>query len=345
MSKKIWRGGMIGAGAWSEIQLTAWNGVVDAEIVALTDRHPERRNPVVQRYNIPQAFDDFEAMLDQAELDFVDICTRPYSHALLTKLAAERGLPVLCQKPFCENLEEATKIVEFCDQAGARLMILENFRWQAWYRQAKAVLESGALGKPFFARLHKRSRMTLPRFENRQAYLAEMPRFAVYEMGVHYLDTFRFLFGEPDSVYARTHHISPYVKGEDVQFITMGYRDLTCLINHSWASVPVPTVDKPEEEDDIAPPPRLEVDGTGGTLILLADGSMHLYSDSDHQQWQFSWDTRSESRIAVQQHFIDCLDSGADFETSGAETLKTMALVYACYLSAEENRVVELNQQ
>ena len=132
------------------------------------------------------------------------------------------------------------------------------------------------------------------------------------------------------------------MKGEDVQFITMGYPDLTCLINHSWASVPVPTVDKPEEKDDIAPPPRLEVDGTEGTLILLADGSMHLYSDSDHQQWQFSWDTRSESRIAVQQHFIDCLESGAEFETSGAETLKTMALVYACYLSAEEGRVVDL---
>jgi predicted dehydrogenase len=41
------------------------------------------------------------------------------------------------------------------------------------------------------------------------------------------------------------------------------------------------------------------------------------------------------------QHFIDCLESGAEFETSGVETLKTMALVYAAYLSAEEGRVVD----
>jgi predicted dehydrogenase len=38
MSNRMWRGGMIGAGAWSEIQLTAWAGVENAEIVALCDR-------------------------------------------------------------------------------------------------------------------------------------------------------------------------------------------------------------------------------------------------------------------------------------------------------------------
>jgi predicted dehydrogenase len=43
----------------------------------------------------------------------------------------------------------------------------------------------------------------------------------------------------------------------------------------------------------------------------------------------------------AQQHFVDCLDSGAEFETSGAQTLKTMMLVYACYLSAEESRIVD----
>lgn len=48
MAKKIWRGGMIGAGAWSNVQLDAWAGVENAKIVALTDRHPERRNPVVE---------------------------------------------------------------------------------------------------------------------------------------------------------------------------------------------------------------------------------------------------------------------------------------------------------
>ena len=96
MSKKIWRGGMIGAGDWSEIQLNAWAGVTNAEIVALCDRHPERREPIVQRFDIPQGYNDFEIMLDQAELDFVDICTQPFSHAELLIMVADRDLAVLC---------------------------------------------------------------------------------------------------------------------------------------------------------------------------------------------------------------------------------------------------------
>jgi predicted dehydrogenase len=66
-----------------------------------------------------------------------------------------------------------------------------------------------------------------------------------------------------------------------------------------------------------------------------------LVTDTDRQEWQFPSETVHESFVSAQQHFVDCLESGADFETSGSETLKTMALVYACYRSAEEERPVD----
>ena len=339
MAGKIWRGGMIGAGAWSEIQLKAWEEVKNAEIVALADRHPERRDPFIKKFNISMAFDDFETMLDQADLDFVDICTRPYSHASLTKLAVKRGLPVLCQKPFCESLEEARALVEYCDEAGVRLMVNENFRWQSWYRKVKELLDAGELGEPFITRIHRRLRISLPKFEHRQTYMKDMPRWAVYEVGVHYLDTLRYLFGEPETIFCRLHQMGPGIKGEDVQIITLGYKNLTCLINQSFASVPVPGIDKPEDTSDAwSIAHGLQIDGTRGTLVLKPSGSLHLYTDTDHRQWEFPADTLAQSRVAPQQHFIDCLESGAEFETSGKETLKTMALVYAAYKSAEERK-------
>jgi predicted dehydrogenase len=347
MSKKMWRGGMVGAGAWSEVQLTAWAGVPNAEIVALTDRHPDRRDPVVQRFKIPDTFDDFETMLDEAELDFVDICVRPYSHAPLTMLAAEQGLSVLCQKPFCQSLEEAQEVVTFSDQAGARLMINENWRWQAWYRKCKELLDSGAIGEPFLGKIFQRTRSTLPHGfkDHPQAYFADMPRLALYELGVHYLDTLRYIFGDPDTVYARLHRISPYIQGEDVELVILGYETLTCYIDNSWASVQVPGMDISEGAQSGGLLSRLEIDGTEGTLAMKADGSLHALTDKEHQRWEFSAQhTKPESHIAAQQHFIDCLETGAEFETSGAETLKTMALVYAAYLSAEEGRVVDPNE-
>ena len=114
--------------------------------------------------------------------------------------------------------------------------------------------------------------------------------------------------------------------------------------SYRWASVPVPGLDHPGAEGpELASPPRLEIDGTEGTLALGADGWMRLFSDGGYQEWYFSEDTWPASRAAAQQHFIDCLESGAEFETSGAETLRTMGLVYACYQSAKENQTVDLS--
>ena len=174
--------------------------------------------------------------------------------------------------------------------------------------------------------------------------MAEMPRFVLYEDG-------RPLFGYLSlSVWGTQLGIRAfalrqrYIMGEDVQLITLGYQGLTVLINHCWASVPVPGLDHPgAERPELASPPRLEIDRTEGTLALGADGWMRLFSDSGYQEWYFSEDTRPASRAAAQQHFIDYLESGAEFEASGAETLKTMGLVYACYQSAEENQTVDLS--
>ena len=343
---------MIGAGAWSQTQLTAWEGVENAEVVALCDRHPERRRPMAEQFNIPHEFDDVQAMLDEAKLDFVDICTRPYSHAPLARLAAQRGLPVLCQKPFCTSLKEARELVEFFREANTRIMVNENYRWQAWYRKIKDVLASsagrdghsieGSLGRIFMARLHKRGRVTIPKIRSRQAYMAEMPRLIIYEMGVHYLDTFRFLFGDPETIYARTHHISSHIVGEDVMLITLGYGNMTAQIDCSWASRPVPGLDRGKIKGD--PAPIFEIDGAKGTLILTADNCAHLFSDSGDQQWEFPQNTRQMAMITAQQHFINCLESGEEFETSAEDYLKTMALVYSCYLSAKEGRVVRNNE-
>ena len=341
MHRDNWRGGMIGAGAWAVNQLDAWRAVPGAQIAALCDRHPERVQPMAERFGITKIYPDFEAMLVNEELDFVDICVRPYSHASLIRLAAGAGLQILCQKPFCTSLSEAEAVVAECEQAGVRLMVNENFRWQAWFRKTKELLQEGVIGKAYQVKIEERCRATLPRFVSAQAYMAEMPKLILFEMGVHYLDTLRFLFGEPEAVTARLHHVSPLMQGEDVQIILLDYPEMTALIDSSWASVPVPGWDIPLDGRD-ALIARLEIDGPQGTIFLGPDGSLHLYRDGEQQTWLFPDTTEAESRAAAQRHFIACLESGADFETSGRETLKTMALLWSCYRSAEEGKTVQL---
>ena len=292
------RGGMIGAGAWSEIQLTAWAEVSGAEIVALCDRHPERSTPMAKRFGIADVYADLQTMLEAGDLDFVDICTRPYSHATLTRIAADAGIPILCQKPFCESLAEAQTSVSYCEERNIPLMVNENFRWQAWYRKIKSLLEKGVIGEPFVANIHWRLRTTLPTFQHRQPYFKDMPKLAVYELGVHYLDVFRYLFGDPSTLYARLHKMSKEIAGEDVQVITVGYDDrpMTGIINHSWASVAMPEQDCVEGLTALEIAHPLEIDGTEGTIYLKVDRSLHLVTDNAHETWTYPLDSRPQAR-------------------------------------------------
>lgn len=115
----------------------------------------------------------------------------------------------------------------------------------------------------------------------------------------------------------------------------------------SWASVDVPGVDRAQPKQNGGRTPHLlEIDGTDGTLVLKADASMHLYRDKgEHQEWQLPPEAMALCIRDALQHFIDCLDSGAELETSGADTLNTMALVYACYRSAQDGQAIQMEAE
>jgi predicted dehydrogenase len=114
---------------------------------------------------------------------------------------------------------------------------------------------------------------------------------------------------------------------------------MTSLIVDSWASVPIPGRDRPDVSWKWFPR-VLEIDGTEGTLILQPDGAVRLFTDADQRTWDAPEDGMQQAHSAALQHFIDCLESGAEFETSGRETLKTLELMYVGYQSAEQGRPV-----
>jgi len=335
-------GVMVGAGTWATFQLSAWQHVQGVKITSLADKNLERATKLADEFNLNRCYSSPEAMIIELQPDFLDICTRPDSHAELVKLSTQYNLPVLCQKPFCRSWEEINTIVKLCEAENVRLMINENFRWQPYYRKVKELLLSGELGKPFMVKLHQRHRLTLPHFNHYQKYFLEMPNLALYELGTHLLDLLRFLFGEPETVYARLHRISAEVKGEDVQTIVLGFGDsLTAIITDSWASVPIKTLDRTAEERKWYPR-ILEIDCENGTIFVDQAGSLKIYMDSEQIDLDYPSDAIQQSHSSALKHFIECLENGCEFETNGKNTLATMRLVYAAYDSARSGQVVYL---
>jgi predicted dehydrogenase len=280
-------------------------------------------------------------MFADGGFDFVDIATTVGSHRALVELAAKHRVPAICQKPFAPTLADAKAMVAAAEAAGIPLMIHENFRWQTPILAVKRVLDSGAIGTPFWGRVSFRSGFDV--FSG-QPYLAEGKRFIIEDLGIHSLDIARFLFGDATSMTARTRRINPDIAGEDVATMLLDHANgITSIVDVSYATK------LPEEP---FPETFVEIDGTKGTLRLGKDYRLTVHGPGGTAQsvvapnllpWASRpWHKIQESVALIQKHWIERLAAGRAPDTSGRDNLKTFALVEAAYLSAERGETVAL---
>ncbi len=336
------RGAVIGAGYFSKFQYEAWGRIPEVEIVAACDLDEQKVRAVQAEFRIPKSYTSWAEMLEQERPDFVDIITPPLTHAEMCAFASMRGIHVICQKPLAPTLEEAGRIVETARIAGVRLMVHENFRWQPWYRKIKEIQSAATIGE--FTHIHMLTRLGdgwgERAYLDRQPFFRDYPRLLIYETGVHFIDTFRYLLGEVNYVYAHLRRLNSVIRGEDAGQLFLRFEnDATAL----W--------DANRYNETEAPNPRytfgeIRVDATGGHLTMDTESNIRIKRLGE-AGWnlEYARENRNfagDSVYALQRHFVDCMLSGREFESNGSEYLKTLAVVFAAYASADQLQSVTL---
>jgi D-apiose dehydrogenase len=335
---------MFGTGFWAYYQLAGWLETGEVECVALYNRTRDKAARLAEQFGVSAVYDDPAALLANERLDFVDICTNVETHYPLTRLAAEHGLAVVCQKPMATTLAEAEALVEVCRTAKVPLYINENWRWQYPIRQLKRALDSGRIGKVFRARIDYRN--SFPVFDN-QPFLKELEQFILTDIGSHILDTARFLFGDAVSLYAQTYRVHPDIRGEDVATVM--------LLTESGATVTCEMSYASPREHDRFPETYVEVEGEHGFLELAPDFWLRetvngVTTAARHKPPRYAWadpayDLVHSSIVPCQLNLARALRGLEAGETSGNDNLKTVRLVFGAYDSAASQRVVQFNKQ
>ncbi|XDA97311.1 Gfo/Idh/MocA family oxidoreductase [Sulfitobacter sp. LCG007] len=331
---------LIGCGFFARNHLHAWADIPGAEVVAICDRDEKRLREASRDFGIKRCYRSAERLFADGGFATVDIATTVASHRTLVEAAAARGLHVICQKPFAADMIDARAMVAAVSAGGGTLMVHENFRWQSPIRTVIDTLRAGRIGTPFFGRVSFRSGYDV--FAG-QPYLAEGERFIIEDLGIHILDIARALFGNVARLTATTRRINPEIRGEDVATMLLAHEGgVTSIADCSYATRRVP---------ETFPETLLEIEGTGGTLRLDAGYRMVVHDRNGEEIRDLSppvlpwaerpWHNIQESVLRIQQHFVDCVASGNEPETSGRDNIETLALVEAAYLSARENRTVE----
>jgi predicted dehydrogenase len=325
---------VVGTGYFSQFHLDGWSRLPEAKLVAVCSLDPAGLVDAAARHLIPRQFADVGAMLDATEPDLLDIVTPPAAHLPILQEAARRGVDVICQKPLGGDLASARAMVKIADDARITLVAHENFRFQPWYREAKGLIDHGALGAIHNVgfRLRPGDGQGPRAYLERQPYFQEMPRFLIHETAIHMIDTFRFLLGEISGVFARLRGLNPHIQGEDAG-----------LVLFEFASGAAGVFDGNRLVDFVAADPRLTMgemllEGAGGTLRLVGFGRLWLKPhQGPEREHVYDWQNRGyagDCVRALQRHVVAHLQDGAPLENSGAAYLRILEIEDAIYRSA-----------
>jgi len=333
------KGVIIGCGFFSRIQMADWLRLKDlVTITAACDADQSRARQFAADFGIPRVYTDAAAALAAEKPDFADIVTRPEGHLPLVRLAAARGVHVLCQKPFAPTLGECEEMVRVAAAANVRLMVNENWRWQGWYREIKRRLDSGEIGEFRNAVwIHSNNDGILEPLYPAQPYFRDYPRLLIYETLVHYLDCSVYLFGRAQRLRAATKRNNPVIKGEDEANIRLEYPGGARL----W----ITGTRCGQVLENNAVMGRLRIDGTRDSLWLMGDGTLYRGTGA-LEKLPYTPPTggyRGDSALATQRHFAQCLASGQEFESSGAQYLFTVQMVEAAYAAASSRQTIALS--
>ena len=152
MAKKPIRYGIAGLGrsGWN-IHANLIRSRAEAKIVAVVDPLVERRQEAIDEFGC-QAYDSFELMLEQDDLDVVVVATPSADHAPNSIAALEAGKHVICEKPMAINLAQADQMIQAAIDNNQHLFIHQNYRFQSIFTHLQEIVASGIIGDLYHIR-------------------------------------------------------------------------------------------------------------------------------------------------------------------------------------------------
>lgn len=126
---------------------TVWLRQENCEIVGVADADPKGLAAAVDRLKAPKSFADYRQLLDETKPHIVAICPRWLDkHAEMAIAAAERGIHIYMEKPFCRSPQEADAIIAACEKTDVKLALAHQTRYSPVLQTIRQAIDDGLIG-------------------------------------------------------------------------------------------------------------------------------------------------------------------------------------------------------
>ncbi|MBI5928820.1 MAG: Gfo/Idh/MocA family oxidoreductase [Chloroflexi bacterium] len=307
-------------------------------VVACYDINPEAAQALAKQWDIPTVYTSLDELLADPKVEIVDIAVQPWHQLGIVEKVAAAKKHMLCQKPLSDEFSNAVKTVELAKKAGVKQAINHQMRWDAGIAAAKEMITKGWIGQPTDAQIQ----VSCETPWHMWPWLASSPRLEVMFHSIHYIDSLRFLFGEPEWVTSRHAKYANQgnVKAETKTVTVMDYANgLQVLVAVNHYNIHGETL------------ALFKFIGTEGAIEGTI-GLMYNYPAGRPDTLEYRQKGRGVVTLALDEMWIPdafvgpmaglmrAIETDSVPATSTEDNLNTLRVVNAAYLSAQENRSV-----
>jgi len=359
-SRKRVRAALAGVGDISMMHQPGYIDYPGCELYAICDPNTSLLEARAAEWNVRKTYSSYEDLLADRKVDIVEVLTPHELHADMVVAAASAGKHISVQKPMCNTISEADRMIEAARYNGVKFKVFENFVFYPPYVKAREMLEGGEIGEPLSVRFKLGTCMFGARYYPLSVelwHLLEVEKGmgqAIFDDGYHKLSQAVDLIGDIDTVRGWVDRSFAYA---DMPGILMWrYKNSSCLGTFDLGLSP----NLYNRSNYFPADERIDITGTKGSisisrcsaqlldapaLILTKGGKRYLFDDI-RADWQDSFTDST-------RHFVECVRNGGEPLLSGERGKKIIQFAYACIFAgrtgtevrpgdADDNMIEEL---
>lgn len=323
-------------------ELLGNNQIENAELVAVCDIVEEKARKIGEQFGVPY-FSDMHEMLSSIDVDVVSVLTESGYHAQHVIQIAKYKKHIVVEKPMALTLDDADAMIKACDEAGSKLFVVKQNRFNVPVVKTREALESGRFGKLVLGTV--RVRWCRP-----QSYYDQDPWRGTwaFDGGVltnqasHHVDLLEWMMGEVESVHAMSARALANIEAEDTAIVNVRFK------NGALGIIEATTAVRPKDLE-------------GSLSILGETGTVEIggFAVNQMKVWNFTDSKDEDSEVmekysvnppnvygfghqAYYEHVVDSILNNKKHLVDGLQGRKSLELINAIYESIETKKEVFL---
>lgn len=339
--------GLVGCGriAKRHSELLGHGEIEGARLAAVCDIVPQKAKVIGEQFDVP-CFTDMNEMARSVDLDVCVVLTESGRHAEHVINLARYGKHIVVEKPMALTLADADAMIRACDEAGVKLFVVKQNRFNVPVQKLREAIEANRFGKLVLGTV--RVRWARP-----QAYYDQDSWRGTwaYDGGVltnqasHHVDLLEWMMGDVESVYAKATTALVDIEAEDTAVVLLKF------VNGALGVIEATTAVRPKDLE-------------GSISVLGEKGTVEIggFAVNQMKHWNFVQPLQGDADVierfsvnppsvygyghkAYYDHVIDSINNDKKQLVDGLEGRRSLELINAIYESVETGREVALRFQ